>query len=140
MSRKSGVASFSKEDGFSLTELLVVLVIVGILVAVLALPRFTSVMTKAKTTEARLMLRQVHALQQAYYFEHDMYSNDLGAIGFEQAPLQSAGGSAYYLIELSATSDRFTASATSSVDFDRDGIFNIWEVGPDGMIHETVKD
>jgi type IV pilus assembly protein PilE len=130
----------SNEDGFSLTELLVVLVIIGILVAVLALPRFTSVMTKAKTTEARLMLRQVHALQQAYFFEYDRYSDDLKAIGFEQSALQSEGGSAYYLIEVTANADVFTAVATATVDFDRDGTFNTWEVGVDGIIHETVRD
>ena len=129
-----------EEDGFSLTELLVVLVIIGILVAVLALPRFTSVMTKVKTTEAKLMLRQVHALQQAYFFEHDRYTEDLEAIGFEQSLLQSEGGSAYYIIEVSANSETFSAVATSSVDFDRDGTFNVWEVGPDGIIHETVRD
>ena len=47
------------EAGFSLTELLVVLVIIGIL-ALLAIPRFLNVTTKAKTSEAKLMLRNVH--------------------------------------------------------------------------------
>lgn len=46
------------ESGFSLTELMVVLVIIGVLV-LLALPRLLPVVTKAKTTEAKLMLKQV---------------------------------------------------------------------------------
>lgn len=126
--------------GFSLTELLVVLVIIGVLVALLALPRFTSIMTKAKTTEARLILRQVHSLQQAYYFEHNRYSSDLDEIGFEQSTLQSDGGTAYYKIDLELVEGDFRAIATSSIDFDRDGTLNVWEVGPDGVITETVKD
>ncbi len=128
------------ERGFSLTELLVVLVIIGVLVALLALPRFTTVMTKAKTTEARLILRQVHSLQQAYYFENNHYSDDLDDIGFEQSPLQTEGGNAYYHISVATDEAGFIVTATSSIDFDRDGTFNVWEVGPDGTIHEVVKD
>ena len=38
-----------EESGFSLTEILVVIVIIGILI-LLAMPKFTSVITRAKTT------------------------------------------------------------------------------------------
>ena len=55
------------EEGFSLTELMVVLVIIGVLV-LLALPKLLPLVTKAKTTEAKLMLKQVHTLQQSYKF------------------------------------------------------------------------
>ncbi len=82
-------------DGFSMTELMVVLVIIGILV-LLALPRLRPVVTKAKTTEAKLMLKQVYTLEQSYKFEHDRYSQALPDIGFEQEKLTSEGGQARY--------------------------------------------
>ena len=127
-------------NGFSLTELMVVLVIVGVLV-LLALPKLLPVVTKAKTTEAKLMLKQVHTLEQSFKYEHDRYSQGLTEIGFEQEKLISQGGQARYKIEiLSASEKGFKAQATSTVDFDGDGTFNVWEVDEGGMIKEKVPD
>ena len=50
---------------FSLSELLVVLVIIGILVIV-ALPNLMPLISKAKATEAQQQLAFVHTLQQSY--------------------------------------------------------------------------
>ena len=78
-------------NGFSLTELMVVLVIIGVLV-LLALPKLLPIVTKAKTTEAKLMLKQLYTLEQSYKIEHDRYSQTLGETGFEQEKLISQGG------------------------------------------------
>lgn len=129
-----------EEDGFSLTELMVVLVIIGIL-ALLAIPRFASITTRAKTTEARTMLRQVHTLQEAWFFEYDRYGEQLPAIGFEQVKLVSDGGTARYLVQVEAADGGgYMAIATAVVDFDRDGVFNVWEVNQDGVIRERIPD
>jgi type IV pilus assembly protein PilE len=128
------------DNGFSLTELMIVLVIIGVLV-LLALPKLMPVVTKAKTTEAKLMLKQVQTLEQAYKFEHDRYSMQLGDIGFDQETLISQGGQARYRIELLSASEKtFLAHATSVVDFDNDGTFNVWEVDQTGSIREKVPD
>lgn len=128
------------EDGFSLTELLVALVIIGILV-LLALPRLMPLVTKAKSTEAKLNLKQAYMLEKSYKFEYDKYSEDLTAIGFEQETLITDGGSARYLIEIEAADIKsFRATATAVVDFDDDGTYNIWEVKEDGIIKEIVGD
>jgi type IV pilus assembly protein PilE len=119
---------------------MVVLVIVGVLV-LLALPKLLPVVTKAKTTEAKLMLKQIHTLEQSYKFEHDQYSASLPDIGFEQEKLISQGGQARYKIAIiSAEAGKFVAQATSIVDFDGDGIFDVWTVDESGNIKETVPD
>lgn len=128
------------EEGFSLTELLVVLVIIGILV-LLALPRFMPVVTKAKTTEAKLNLKQVYTLEKTYKYENDKYSPNLREIGFEQEKLITDDGSARYKIEITkAEANTFRATATAVVDFNNNGTFNQWEVNESGQIKEIIPD
>ncbi|MBL1215598.1 MAG: prepilin-type N-terminal cleavage/methylation domain-containing protein [Ignavibacteriae bacterium] len=127
-------------DGFSLTELLVALVIIGVLV-LLALPKLLPLVTKAKSTEAKLNLKQVHMLEKSYKFEFDKYSDQLAEIGFEQETLITEGGQARYKIEiLFADLKSFRALATSVVDFDDDGVFNVWEVTEAGVVKEITGD
>lgn len=129
-----------REDGFSMTELMVVLVIIGIL-TLIALPRFMSMTTKAKTTEAKTALRHTHALMQSYYFEHDRYASDLALIGYEQPATVEAGGSARYVVTVESAADgQFVAIATAVVDFDKDGQFNVWQVNQDGLVSERTPD
>jgi type IV pilus assembly protein PilE len=131
---------WKQNAGFSLTELMIVLVIIGILV-LLALPKLLPIVTKAKTTEAKLMLKQVYTLEQAYKYERDRYSIQLAEIGFEQEKLVSQGGQARYRIEISSGDEKgFQAQATSVVDFDNDGTFNVWVVDQTGAITEKVAD
>ena len=133
-------SKWKREEGFSLAELMVVLVIVGVLV-LLALPKLLPVVTKAKTTEAKLMLKQVYTLEQAYKYEHDRYSAGLAEIGFEQEKLVSQGGQARYKIEIASGDEKgFTAEATSTVDFNGNGMYNVWVVDETGMIREKVPD
>lgn len=134
------IQKWMREDGFSLTEILVVIVIIGILV-LLAMPKFTSVITRAKTTEARTMLKHLHTLEQAYFYENDRYSAELNAIGFEQVKLIDNGGEARYKIEIvKADVQGFVGRAVAVVDFDKDGTFNTWEVDQSGQIKQVVAD
>lgn len=131
---------YLQEDGFSLTELLVVIVVIGVLI-MLALPQFSSVVTKAKETEAKSMLKHLHSLEEAYYYEKDTYTSDLEAIGFGQQKLVTNGGDARYKIEVTkADTYSYLATATAVVDFDKDGVFNVWTVNQDGEIKQTVAD
>lgn len=129
-----------KVNGFTLTELLIVLVIIGILV-LLAMPRLMPLIAKAKSTEAQLQLGHVHALQKGYFYMYSRYSDDLEEIGFEQETLVTEDGTANYLIEIvEATATTFVVRATSVVDFDGDGQFSVWELNQDKKLKEVTKD
>lgn len=125
---------------FSLPELLVVLVIIGILVLV-ALPNLMPLISRAKTVEAQQQLAYLHSLEKSYFYTYSKYSSSLDEIGFEQSMLVSDGGQANYVIEIvEATEHGFRATATSITDFDGDGIFNVWEIDERKELRETVKD
>jgi len=126
--------------GFTLTELLVVLIIIGILV-LLALPNLMPLISRAKSTEAQLQLSHIHMLEKTHFYIHSTYSKNLDELGFEQEKLTSEGGNANYLLEITEVSESgFIARATATVDFDSDGIFNIWEIDESKKLSEVTKD
>lgn len=130
---------FQEEDGFSMTELMVVMVIIGIL-ALLALPRFMNVTSQAKMAEAKMALRQVHTLQSAYFYEHARYAKDITELGYEPALLPAQGGTARYEIVVTGNGNTYTATAEAQEDFDGDGTTNLWTVDHTGAITETRAD
>jgi type IV pilus assembly protein PilE len=140
---KSCPALFKKRlNAYTLTEILVVLVIIGILV-LLALPNLLPLITRAKSLEAKTQLAHVQTLEQNYFYEHSKYSKDLGELGFLQDKLVTDGtdGRANYRIEIvSATNTTFTARATAVVDFNGNGVFNVWEISQDGIPKEVTPD
>lgn len=129
-----------KLKAFSLPELLVVLVIIGILVLI-ALPNLMPLISRAKSTEAQQQLTFLHSLQKSNFYTYSKYASSLEDIGFEQSKLVSDGGAANYRIEIvEASENGFVATATSVVDFDGDGIYNVWQINQDKELKEIVKD
>lgn len=125
---------------FSLTELLVVLVIIGILI-LLALPNLMPQVANAKATEAKINLKQIYTLQQTYFMEHTKYADNLEALRFESQKTKEEGGNANYVFEIvEASTSGFTAKATAVADFDGDGNINQWIINQEMQLEETVVD
>ncbi|MBT1705594.1 type IV pilin protein [Chryseosolibacter indicus] len=127
---------------FTLTELLVVLVIIGILV-LMSLPVLMPLISRTRSVEAKQGLKHIYTLEKTHFYEFSKYSSDLERIGFEQEKLVSEGedGKANYTFEvISADSKNFLARATAVVDFDGDGQFNVWEIDDKNNLLEVVKD
>jgi prepilin-type N-terminal cleavage/methylation domain-containing protein len=76
----------NNERGFTLIELMTVVVIIGILVAI-AIPRFNMVSHQAKVKEAELMLKHVYQAQQTWRTNSSIPTANL-------ADLESVGYSA----------------------------------------------
>jgi len=131
-----------KVRAYTLTEILVVLVIIGILV-LLALPNLLPLITKAKSTEAKVQLEHLSTLEKSFFYEKSKYSADLNEIGFIQEKLTTDGkdGRANYRIQIvSASNTAFLARATAVADFDGDGTFNVWEIDQDKNLKEVTPD
>jgi type IV pilus assembly protein PilE len=120
---------------FTLTELLVVLAIIGILLLI-ALPNLMPLISKTRSTDAKQNLTYIHSLQKSWYMEHSEYSSNLKEIGFELENAEEA----QYSYEVSGSGATFKATATALTDFDNDGQINVWEIDQKKNLKEVTPD
>ena len=70
-----------KRKGFTLVELVIVIIIVGIL-SLVAVPIYRKYVMHAKMTEAKTFLRSVYDVQRVYHLEHGVYYYEADDSGF----------------------------------------------------------
>ncbi len=125
---------------FTLTELMTVLVIIGILMLV-AIPVFDDLFGDAYSIEAQNQLKYLQSRQQTFYQKHFRYANSLNEVGFTQPKTVRENGDARYIYEIASASETgFLAKATAIADFDKDGSINTWEIDQDGRLVEVTPD
>jgi prepilin-type N-terminal cleavage/methylation domain-containing protein len=90
--------------GFTLIEMLIVVVIIGILAAI-AIPKFTETKGKAFASTLKSDLRNLSSVQEDYFYYNEVYATAMGALSFRP----SAGVT---LTITEATSTGWSATAT----------------------------
>lgn len=125
---------------FNLQEMLIVLAILGILLLI-ALPNFMPLITKTKAQEAKIQLKYISNLQKQYQYLNSKYSADFTELDFENPQTVLQGGTANYEYEITdAGVNDFQVRATAVVDFDGDGILNVWIIDRNGNPKQIIKD
>ena len=76
---------FSKAEGFTLIELMVVVAIIGILSAI-AVPNFKKYQAKAKQSEAKIQLAAIYSTEVGAIADFDSYGTCLTELGYEASP------------------------------------------------------
>ncbi len=136
--------------GFSLTELMIVVAIIGIL-ATIAIPKFMTYQAKAKQTEAKNNLVAVHTGEISYFAENNGYIDDFNAIGFAVS-----GSSQRYYYEIGkssigslppgctastldqASQNTFVAVAIGNID--GDSTCDVWTIDQDKVLKNVTND
>lgn len=117
-----------------------VLALIGILL-LLALPNLMPLISKTKAQEAKIQLKHISNLQTQYRYINSKYSMEFNTIDFEAPKTVNEGGTANYQYEIiEAASSTYKVRAEAIVDFDGDGIFNVWEIDENGNPKEVIKD
>jgi type IV pilus assembly protein PilE len=102
--------------GFSLLELMIVVVIVGIITSI-AYPSYQNHMTSARRTDAQSVLMEAAQFMERFYTENNRYDQDTGGTAvalpaeLNEAP-RDAGTKAYDITVQASTASSFTLRAT----------------------------
>jgi type IV pilus assembly protein PilE len=101
--------SMRRPSGFSLIELLVVIMIIAILSAI-AIPAYHRYVVRAHRTDATRALLELAGKQERFFYANNTYSDDLDAL---HADATLEGG--FYTIEITeASASNFVLTATAA--------------------------
>jgi len=105
----------SRESGFTLIELMVVVAVVGILVGI-AFPSYQSYIARGKRAEARAEVLKAEGWLERYFTENNRYSDTptstANAAFSSRFGVVPATGATNYNLSLAVTSTTYTVTAT----------------------------
>jgi type IV pilus assembly protein PilE len=86
-----------RHEGFTLMELIVAMVIVGVLAAI-AIPSYSAYVLKSHRTEAKSALLDAASLEERFFSTNNTYSALPADLGYGAVPFPFAVGGGYYQI------------------------------------------
>ena len=140
-----------QQMGFTLIELMIVVVIVGILASI-AYPSYRESVAKGKRAQARAVLSQAQQWMERHYSENYRYDKTAAGVAidnteggifasqFGTAPVASEGSASYNItLETtdSGTKYTLTATRTGSMAGDRCGDFTVTSTGRKGVVNHS---
>jgi len=135
------MAGNDKEKGFTMIELMIVVVIIGILAA-LAIPKFMLSTNRAKQSEAKQLLKQIYAMQHAYRQEYNSYPSYSTTSPGSASAWADIGvefqSNARYSYVCAGGASSFTVTATANLD--DDPTIDTWTVDQTGAITCATND
>jgi len=129
--KKINLVVFGKKKAFTLTELLIVVIIIAIL-ATLALPMLVKTLEKAKIGEAISNLNLIRTGQKIYFLEYSSFVDDIDYLNIED-PNDSTARYFDYTVP-SADSSDFTARAQRRDSAPNPYDTYYYDIGKDGGI------
>ena len=133
------IAASHRQRGFTLVELMIVVVIVAIL-SVVAFPSYVESMRKSRRADAKTALLDLAARQERYFTTHNAYTDRPDHLGYGAGafPLEVRSGSAAYYrlqVEVASGSSGWTATAepTGAQSADGCGSYTIDHLGIQGV-------
>lgn len=107
----------TNQRGFTLIEIMVVVLIMGILAAI-AMPQYNEYLLKGKLTEAMSLLSDLQIRQEQYYQDNRTYSNGMTPRSagqyFTATSCVTAGGGQTYTCTATAPALSYTYTVTES--------------------------
>ena len=117
--------------GFSLMEVMIVVVIIGILAA-LAYPNLEKYLKRARQTEAKTNLSAIYTAQKIYFSLHQSYADDINELD-----LSLVQGDPY-TFTMEASTSTFKAQAEGNID--DDDALDTWTIDQDKNLRYTIDD
>ena len=118
-------------NGFSLMEVMIVVVIIGILAA-LAYPTLEKYLKIARQTEAKTNLSAIYTAQKIYFTLHQSYADDINKLD-----LSLVQGDPY-TFTMEASKSTFKAQAEGNID--DDAALDTWTIDQDKNLFNTIDD
>ncbi|MCW2294385.1 type IV pilus assembly protein PilE [Pseudomonas sp. BIGb0408] len=123
------------QAGFTLIEMMVVVVIVGILAAI-AYPNYTQYVQRGHRTEGQALLNDAAARQERYFNQNNAYvtaAADIGKLGMNLSSNRSATGKYVFSVSKADGDGGYTLTATQQFNDTKCGNLTLTASGTRGV-------